>query len=221
VSDDWLEEGASFSVVAADVEKPADGGLPGLSTTAVTLATEAAERRAKFVMCWKGLTENQRVFMNTWRDCRFNLSKAVRVLNGTQYSTTRTTVHRWTEDPGFAYVRELLRSASVEEILNRDYLATRQEDIVETLLTPKPILHQGFATGHYEVEAGAAGKANEVLLKLGGHLKDKEVDVNVGIVGPSFVIQVVQPDNTVIDVKPRGVPVALPERAETDWLDGP
>jgi len=190
---------------------------------AVALASEAAAKRGQFVACWQGLSENQRVFLNTWRDCRFNLSKAVRVLTGTKYSTTRTTVHRWVEDPSYAFVRDLLRSASVEEILNRDYLAARQEDIVETLLTPKPILHQGFATGHYEVEAGAAGKANEVLLKLGGHLKDREVDVNVGIVGPSFVIQVVQPDSSVIDVTPRGVPIALPEpeAADESWLDGP
>lgn len=217
----WLETGGEqLPVVAPETQKPADGLLPGMPTTALIAAEAAAEKRAKFVAYWGGLTEHQRVFLNTWRECRFNRNRALRVLAGTSHTSSKTTVYRWQEDPGFTYVAELLRSASVEEILSREYLAARQEDIVETLLEPKPVLHQGFATGYFEVEAGAAGKANETLLKLGGHLKDKEIDVNVGLVGPSFVIQVVQRDGSVIDATPRGVPVSLPE-PDTEWLDGP
>lgn len=215
---DWLD---ALPVAARpDLEKPADGELPGLSGTAIELSTAATETRAKFMLCWKELSDSQRIFLNTWRECRFNMSRALRVLAGTQHGYSKTSVLRWADDPGYTYVRELLRSASVQEILSRDYLAVRQEDIVETLLTPKPILHQGFKTGHYEVEAGAASKANEVLLKLGGHLKDKDIDINVGIVGPSLVIQVVQPGGDVIDVTPQHVPIELPppEQADDEWL---
>lgn len=217
---DWLDAPPAPPVeVPPDREKPADGGLPGLSTSAVELSTAATEARAKFMLCWQGLTDSQRVFLNTWRECRFNTNRTLRVLAGTIHGYSKTSVQRWVDDPSYAYVRELLRSASVQEILSREYLAVRQEDIVETLLTPKPILHQGSATGHYEVEAGAASKANEVLLRLGGHLKDKDLEVNVGIVGPSFVIQVVQPAGNVIDVTPQHVPVQLPEpeTADDEW----
>lgn len=225
--DDWLDEGGNdyptrLPPATPDPEQPSDAEVPGLPVTirGVDAAIATMNKRAQLLAAWGSLTDGQRVFLNTWRECRFNAARVYRVLRGTIHAVSKATVNRWLQIPEFDQVRELLRTASIEEILSRDYLAARQEDIVETLLTPKPVLHQGVATGHYEVEAGAAGKANETLLKLGGHLKDKDIDVNIGLVGPSLVIQVVQPDNTVIDVTPRGVPIALPEPESEDWLDG-
>lgn len=220
---DWLETPTPEPVAfPPDSEKPCDAVLPGLpiSPQALVLAADAVSRRAQFVSAWESLTDKQRVFLNTWRECRFNANRAMRVLGNTAHSVGKSTISNWCADPGFEHIRTMLRAASVEEILDRNHLAVRQDDIVETLLTPKPILHQGFATGHYEVEAGAAGKANEVLLRLGGHLKDKDIDVNVGIAGPSFVIQVVQPNGNVIDVTPQHVPVELPapEAPDDEWL---
>lgn len=235
MGEDWLDikesEYPAYPVVLKLEEgKPADAGVPGLDSQAVLDAEAAREKRAQFILSWESLSEAQRVFLNTWRECRFNMSRALRVLAGTAHGYSKTSVLRWADDPRYVFVRDLLRDASVEEILKRNYLAARHEDIVETAMTPTPILHQGVATGHFEVELGVAAKANETLLKLGGHLKDKDVELNVGIVGPSFVIQVVQPDNTVTDITPRGVPVQLPEpepvieadfEESTEWLDGP
>lgn len=216
-ADDWLETDARPTQLI-DIEQPQDGGLPGVPMLEV--ATEAREKRAQFIACWESLTDSQRVFLNTWRECRFNTNRTLRVLAGTAHGYSKTSVLRWSEIPQYVHVRNLLKSASVEEILNRDNLVARHDDIVETLLTPKPVLHQGFHTGFYEVEAAAAGKANEVLLKVGGHLKEKELDVQVGIVGPQFVIQVVQPDGVVKDITPVGVTVSLPEPSDDEWLDG-
>jgi hypothetical protein len=224
-SDDWLDTSPTPEPIAfpADSETPADATLPALplGPQAIAAASDAADKRARFIVAWESLAERQRVFLNTWRECRFNARRALRVLGGTTHRVGKSTIHNWMADPHFEYARTLLRSASIEEILSRDNLVARHDDVVETLLTPKPILHQGFATGHYEVDAAAAGKANEVLLRLGGHLKDKDIDVNVGIVGPSLVIQVVQPSGDVIDVTPQHVTVELPEPEASgkEWLD--
>lgn len=216
-SEDWLDIGDTGSRALVPLDKPADAGVPGLPVQAIDQATTTLERRAQFLTAWAALTPQQQVFLNTWREQRFNMRAAIRVLANTPLATSKTTVCRWSADPMFELARTTLRAASVEEILNRDNLAARQDDIVETALTPKPILYQGEHTGYEEVEVGVASRANEVLLKLGGHLKDRDLEVNVGIVGPSFQIQVVQPTGNVIDVTPRGVTVELPE---PEWVDG-
>lgn len=174
--------------------------------------------RERFVAAWESLTQDQRVFLNTWRESRFNYSRAYRVLAGTTIVASKTTLSRWREAIGFAFAEKMLRTASVEEILSRDYLVARQEDIVETLLTPKPVLHQGVATGHYEVEAGAASKANELLLKLGGHLKDDSTNVNVAVgFVPTQVEVEVAAAAVVAEQKPVEVSVGLPSD-DQDWL---
>ena len=220
--DDWLNEPApDYPVAKPEEGEPADATQPGLpvSETALAAAVSAQEKRTQFVTAWSQLTEHQKIWLNTWRESRFNNARTMRVLQGTAVPASKTTLSRWRESPGFEFVEKMLRSASVEEILSRDYLAARHEDIVETAMTPTPILHQGVATGHFAVEVGVAQKANETLLKLGGHLKDKDIDLNIGIVGPSLVIQVVQPDGGVKDIAPRGVTVELPQPAEDEWLE--
>lgn len=212
MNDDWLDTGTSLVV---------DAGVPGLSSQAIDLAADSLARRGQFITAWQSLTEQQRVFLNMWRENRFNMRATLKVLRGTQFSSSKTTVYRWSEDPAYELARTMLRAGSIEEILSRDNLVARQDDIVETLLTPKPILYQGEHTGFEEVDASAAARANETLLKVGGHLKDKDIDLNVGITGPEFVIQVVQPEGNIIDITPRGVPVELPETpADGDWPDG-
>lgn len=222
-SEDWLEPEAPPQALVPFEGTPADAVAPGfpVGPQAITAAMDANARRAQLLMAWESLEERQRVFLNTWRECRFNANRALRVLAGTSHKVSKTTVNNWAADANFELTRDMLRSASITEILSKDYLAARQEDIVETLLAPKPILHQGFATGHFEVEAGAAGKANEVLLRLGGHLKDRELEVNVGvIVGPPTLHIQVMPtppseaarnESVVIDAKFTEVP-------DDDWL---
>jgi hypothetical protein len=219
--DDWLNEPApDYPVAKPDEGQPADASTPGLPVTeqALAAAITAQERRGQFIAAWGQLSDNQRVFLNTWRESRFNYARTFRVLAGTPVPATKTGLHRWRETPGFEFVEKMLRSASVEEILSRDYLVARHEDIVETALTPAAVLHQGVATGHFEVEAGVAARANETLLKVGGHLKEDKQELNVGIIGPSFIIQVMQPDGVLRDITPRGVTIDLPAPAEDDWL---
>lgn len=130
----------------------------------------------------------------------------------------------WMLEPDYAMVVKVWRANAASNALDRDRLLARQDDIVETLLTPKPILHQGIAVWDprrpgeilEEVEAAAAGKANETLMKAAGMLKDKEIEINVGIaVGPPTLniqvlpappSKVVQVENVAIDAQYTEVP---------------
>lgn len=207
-SDNWLD---------IDDDKP---GLPAV----VEIPVDYAARVACLEDAWTRLTPNQKTFLSAWRDCRYNANAAGRRL-GLSGKTKPNTL--WMQNPDYALVMRIWRANAGAKALDKDRLLVRQDDIVEMLLTPKPVLHQGLPVSDprrpgeilEEVEAGAASKANETLMKAAGLLKDKELDLSVGIIGPSLVIQVVQPDQTVIDVTPRGVPIALPEPAdEGDWL---
>jgi len=196
---DWLD--------IEPVEEKA--GLPAVVSTPL----EFAERVALIESCWSKLTEKQKLFLTALRENRFNARRAARKLEGV---VARKSHINWMHDTSYSTVVQLWRASAGAEALDKDRLLVRQDDIVETLLTPKPILHQGAPTGLYEVEAAAAGRNNEVLMKAAGLLKDKEVDVNVGLIGPQFTIQVVQPDGSVLDATPKGVTVELPE---ADWTD--
>src|SRR2546423_360530 len=95
------------------------------------------------------------------------------------------------QESNYATVVRVWHANAGASALDRDRLLARQDDIVETLLTPKPILHQGAPTGFEEVEAGAAARANETLMQAAGLLKSKDdVNVNIGIVGPALNITV-------------------------------
>lgn len=175
MSEDWLDIG----------EREGEGGhLPAV----IALPDDYAARFQLAESCWSRLTEKQRVYLAAWRDCRFNARAANRMLG---YSEKTQFNYTWMQQPDYATVARIWRANAAADALDRDRLLARQDDIVETLLTPKPILHQGAPTGFEEVEASAAARANETLLQAAGVLKSKdEVNVNVGIVGPALNIQV-------------------------------
>jgi hypothetical protein len=201
---DWLD--------IEETPKP-PASLPAV-VEPVTLPVPYAERVSLAADCWARLNDRQRKFLAALREYRFNVSKTAREIG----------IHRsqhidWMHVRDYATVVRVWRSFAGEEAIDRDRLLARQDDIVETLLTPQPILHQGAPTGFHEVQGSAAARANETLMKAAGMLKDKDVEVNVGIVGPALQIQVMQPNGEVKDVTPRGVPVELPEPVDAEWTE--
>lgn len=132
-------------------------------------------------------------------------------------------------NPNYATLVRLWLGVAGSEALDKDRLLARQDDIVETLLTPKPVFHQGLpilnehGKPYEEIEAGAASKANETLMRAAGLLKDREIDINVGIVvgPPTLNIQVMPTppskvalaQSVVIDAKFTEVP-----QADDEWL---
>lgn len=183
MSEDWLDIG----------EREGEGGhLP----VPVTLPDDYKSRLALVESCWARLTEKQKIFLQAWRDCRYNALAACRQLGLGQNTKPMTSYSR---NPDFAMVVRVWRANAAADALDRDRLLARQDDIVETLLTPKPILHQGVPTGFEEVEAGAAARANETLMQAAGLLKSKdEVNVNVGVYSP-VQVEVEKPAVNVID----------------------
>jgi hypothetical protein len=191
---DWLD---------IEPEPEATAGLP----VVVAVPDDYAARIVLVETCWQRLTTKQKLFLSAWRDCRYNARAAMRQLGLNENTKPMT---RGMENPDFSTVVRIWRANAAADALDRDRLLARQDDIVETLLTPKPILHQGVPTGHEEVEAGAAARANETLMKAAGMLKDKEleVNVNVGPTGPGLVINVMPlPPSKAVET---GVDVNLP-----------
>jgi hypothetical protein len=203
VSDDWLEVEPTTVLTQVSLPKALDVPL------------DYVERTALMQSCWSKLSDKQRLFLTAWRESRYNAVMASRALGG---SPGRKAHNRWMDEPEYATVVRIWRGIAADSAMDRDRLLARQDDIVETLLTPKPILHQGSPTGFEEVNAAGASRANETLMKAAGLLKEKELDINLGIVGPAFTIQVVQPNGSVIDATPRGVTIDLPPPEDEEWL---
>lgn len=212
-NDDWLDT---------------DERVPALPAQVVELPGEYAARAALCEQAWARLSIRQKTFLSAWRDCRYNARAACKQLGLSENSRPNTL---WMHEPDYALVARIWRANAAASALDRDRLLARQDDIVETLLTPKPVFHQGIAKidengkPYYEVEAGAAGKANEVLMKAAGMLKDKEIEINIGLqVGPPTLNIQVMPmppsqnaraEHVAIDAKFTEVP-----SDDTEWLDG-
>lgn len=174
-----------------------------------------AERLALVEGCWSRLTLSQRTFLSAMRENRMNARAANRQLFGKDWTASQHTAWMHTDD--YATVVKIWRAHAAGEALDKDRLLARQDDIVETLMTPKPILHQGVPTGFEEVEAGAASRANETLMKAAGLLKDKDTDAGIGIIGPTLIVQIVQADGKVVDVTPHTVNAELPEPVDAEF----
>lgn len=182
MSDDWMD-------IAPPEEK---AGLPIL----VTLPDGFAARLALVEASWARLSDKQKIFLNAWRECRYNAHATARHLAGV---VSRTSHVAWMRELDYATVVRIWRANAAANALDRDRLLARQDDIVETLLTPKPILQQGLPTGFYEIEAGAAGRANEALLDR-VMPKSPDVQVNVGVAFAPTPVEFEKTDGAVIDV---------------------
>ncbi len=201
----------------------------------VELPADPSARLALAEQCWAALTDKQRVALTVFRNSRLSARRADR-----EGGANRITHSNWVrENKNYATIVRLWQGVAGSEALDKDRLLARQDDIVETLLTPKPVIYQGLPVfdpkrpGELleEVEAGAASRANEVLMKASGLLKDKDLEINVGIIGPSLNIQVVHIDGSIQDYGQQGVEVALPEAEAIEaeftevtpdgWVDGP
>lgn len=232
MSEDWLDTGRAGvqtgvqRLVEGERGEGGSGGLPLLPIPA-ELPAEPAARLALAQECWARLSDKQRHWLTAFRENRLNARRTSRALYN--HDDRRTSHINWMHEPAYRTIVRLWQGAAGSEALDKDRLLARQDDIVETLLTPKPVLHQGIMVRDTrpgapadavleEVEAGAASRANEVLMKAAGLLKDKELEVNVGIVGPGLSIQVMEPNGVVKDATPIGVPIELPEPSEDDWL---
>ena len=204
MNEDWLDTG----------EVVATAGLP----VVVAVPTDIVERVRIVEDCWSRLTIGQKTFLTAWRENRFNARAAARAIG---LSTNTYPMVPGMRNPDFATVVQIWRATAASEALDRDRLLVRQEDIIETLLTPKPVLHQGIpvivdGVVLYEVEAGAAGKANEALLDRVMPKPHADVEVNVGVAFTPPSVEVQKPRDA-IDAKVEVVE-ASPQLPDESWL---
>lgn len=217
MSEEWLETGSLENTAKVP-------SVPAAPPAAVPV--EFAARVALVEDCWGRLSPDQRAFLTAWRECGFNARAANRMVHGQSHTNSSHT--KWSLTSDYATVMRVWRAMAGEKALDKDRLLARQDAIVETLLTPKPVLYQGIAVRDprdpsgvavlEEVEAGAASRANEVLMQAAGVIKSgKDVEVNVGVAihngPPTLNIQVMPtPDKAkasegvVIDAKFTEVP---------------
>lgn len=221
MSEDWLDTGSGRQ----------ERAVAPLELT--ELPASYAERTALVEACWQRLTVPQRTFLTALRDNRFNARAASRALVG--HDNRRTSHQNWMQLADYATVVRVWRANAAANALDRDRLLARHDDIVETALTPKPVLHEGIMVRDTrsgapegavleEVDVGAAARANETLMKAAGMLKEKDVEVNVGVLvnaGPPTLNIAVMPrppskltDKSVtVDAKFTQVPTG-----DEDWL---
>jgi hypothetical protein len=173
----------------------------------------AAERVRLFDRAWKKLSDEQRAFLEAWAKARFNKSRTLRHMGGN--APNQATEWRWGKNQHYAFVKKVMLRENTTSVLDRDRLAAVQEDCVQDLLEPQPILYMGEHTGFYENKAGAAAKVVADQLRLGGHLRDEQTLAPV--VGPGLVIQVTSKIGEVISQVTVGVAPALPP--PEDWFD--
>jgi hypothetical protein len=163
--DDWLEEPAEDT---SWLDEPVSR-LPVVAPGAIP--TDVVERAELVEDCWQKLDAQQKLFLEAYRDCHFNARAAERVLHGT---VSKKKHAGWMHTLHYATVAQIWEANAARSALNPDRLLRRQDEIVETALTPKPVLYQGIPvidprdpTGRTlieEVNVGAASRANEVLL---------------------------------------------------------
>lgn len=214
---DWLDTGDERKT---GVVSPAQ--LP----VAIDIPVDPRARLALIEDCWRQLSDQQRIFLTAWRDNRYNASEASRQLNGKPH---RKTHERWLTQVAYGTIVKAWLGVASERALDKDRLLARQDDIVETLLTPKPVLHQGIAVLDprdpsgtkilEEIEAGAASKANEVLMKVAGMFPKEDMSVQVGVAFSPMQVELdTDPVGTVVDAKTEKVEASPVLPQEEDWL---
>jgi hypothetical protein len=158
---------------------------PALPVVVADPPGDPIERVRAFDKAYSQLKDDQKTFLVEWKKNNFNVRRTLRMMG--ESAPAATTIWRWNATEHYGFVAKVMKQDIVKDILERERLVLRQDDCVEQLLEPKPILYQGCPTGFYENQPAAAAKVNETLLRVGGHMKEDEQQSYKG--GPALVIQ--------------------------------
>jgi hypothetical protein len=191
-----------------DIDDEPAPALPVVATSDSVREYDAAYSR---------LSDSQKKFLLIWPSFHYNTQRTCRTIGINQ-----STVSRWRTNEDYALVVGTMRAEVAKEILDKNRLVLVQEECVQSLLTDKPVLHQGIPVMHdgkilMEVEAAAAAKIVESQLKVGGHLKE---DMQQGgFTLPQLVVQVTNRIGG--EVEKEIIVGVIPPTPELipDWLD--
>jgi len=176
MSDDWLDTA------------PRQDLLPTSAPSAppIELPTTYPERVALVEDCWSRLSLPQKTFLTALREHRFNARAANRAVNGV--NSTNGSHTKWMHEKDYSTIVKVWRAGYAEDALNRDRLLARQDDIVETALTPKPVFWQGVPIGE-DIDLSVAARANEVLMRSAGMFPKEGADVGVSVQLPTINVE--------------------------------
>lgn len=165
-----------------------------------------------FDNAWNALSQPQKNFLKLWHESGGSIRRVLKTLNLDDHSAVR-----WRRgSPDFALCEHILKAGITKEILQKERLTIRQDEIVEAGLAEVPILHQGLDTGFKQhADLGVALRGNETLLRQGGHLKDEQPGA-IGR-GPMLSVEITNIQGEVVQRREFGTVVELP--SPTDWID--
>ena len=159
--------------------------VPSLPVVVADAPSDPLERLRAFEKAWSQLSDAQKRYLAALKDNNFRIGKAIEAIGKSK--SYQSTAYRWRSNEHYAFIEKAMKADLVKDVLERERLIIRQDNIVEDLLEPKPILYQGCPTGFYENQPAAAAKVNETLLRVGGHLKEEDQVAQRG--GPALIIQ--------------------------------
>ena len=190
-----------------------DDDKPSFPVVAAAPPSDPLERLRAFETAWAAISDTQKKYLAALKDNNFRQGKAIEAIGKTR--TFNSTVYRWRSNEHFAFLEKAMKADVVKDILERERLIIRQDNIVEDLLEPKPILYMGAPTGFFESQPAAAAKVNETLLRVGGHMKEDEQVAQRG--GPALIIQLTnRVGGEIISEVKVGI---VPELPAPSWLD--
>lgn len=208
-SDDWLDEPEAHYVgviEAAENERriSAEAAVNDARSTEVVpvvkadieLPVDAKKQSELLVKSWNVLTQQQQVYLKLLKQNGFNVRKTVRLMEDTPDKVSRTTVNfRWAVEDDFAFVLKVMTTTAVGDVVKKERLLLRADEIAEEALEPKPILHKGLPTGFFENQPDTALRANEQLMKATGLLRDAQQSTRVTV----RLVNLAGPEHDVIE----------------------
>lgn len=206
--DDWLDEPEAHYVgvieaaesarrVAAEhqIEDVKSTDVVPMVKADIELPVDAKKQSELLMECWRRLSQQRQVYLKLLKQNNFNVRKTVRLLEGTPDSVSRSTVQGWAYDDDFAFVLKVMTTTAVGDVVKKERLLLRADEIAEEALERKPILHKGLPTGFYENHPDTALRANEQLMKATGLLRDAQQSTRVTV----RLVNLAGPEHDVIE----------------------
>lgn len=207
-ADDWMEpEERYVGVIEAEFKArkaEAQALVSDLAQTDVVpavmpdieLPVDPKKQSELLMDSWNRLEPRKQVYLKTLKECGFNVRKTIRMLENTPDAVSRTTVNfRWSQDDNFAFVLKVITATAVGDVIKKERLLLRADEIADEALEPKPILHKGLPTGFYENQPDTALRANEQLMKATGLLRDAQQSTRVTV----RLVNLAGPEHDVIE----------------------
>lgn len=193
--DDWLDDADSRYVGVIEAAEnarrlAAEAEIADVKRTDVVpvvkadseLPTDPKKQSELLMDAWHRLEQRQQVFLKLLKQNNFNVRKTIRMLAGTVDSVARVTVNTsWYQQDDFAFVLKVMTNTAVGDVVKKERLLLRADEIAEESLEPTPILHKGLPTGFYENHKDVALRANEQLMKATGLLREGQQSTRVTV----------------------------------------